>query len=521
MFVIHQSFYFRFMQVEKINFEDTDQFSSIFNDFINGRLPVLPPRTLEQFDFPEGDFPREDLVKVLKRQYGSLASETAMNNIQQLASNTTYTVTTGHQLNLATGPLYTIFKAISVINLAKALTKKHKDYHIVPVFWLASEDHDIEEVNHFNLFGKTYHWDTKQIGPVGPMKTKGIKEMLSALPEEISLLNECYAEKTMVDATRKLLHHFFGHEGLVVLDADAPELKKHFQPIVRKELDEEFSSMAVNKANEELRKQGYKIQVNPRDINLFYIENGLRGRIVRKGKEDFMVEGTKWPFSKKEMDDLVEKKPEAFSPNVLLRPVYQQLILPNIAYVGGPAEIAYWLQLPGLFKDINTYFPALVPRHFGMILNGGNLKKYKKLNLKPGDLFLRPDLLKNELLDRLAEETLNFEEEQQYINKAFDIIQRKVQQADPSLKGFVEGENKKSLKQLENIERRIRKAEEQQHLTKVKQAENLKEKLFPEGTPQERYDNIFTFYINDKDIINKLIGVFEPLDYHYYILADD
>src|SRR5699024_1121789 len=135
-------------------------------------------------------------------------------NIESLKQANTFTVTTGHQLNIFTGPLYFIYKIITVINTSKVLAKEYPDCRFVPVYWMASEDHDFEEINHFNLFGKTYRWETSQKGPVGRFSTESIQAVLDDLPEKVPLFENAYQEgKTLAAATRHYVHELFGAEG--------------------------------------------------------------------------------------------------------------------------------------------------------------------------------------------------------------------------------------------------------------------------------------------------------------------
>ena len=250
------------MKVDCIDFEKTGQFSRIFLDYINQKdslkdfyaaFPSL--ETMEALSDNYTPVNREVLVQSLHNQYeGFSVTESTNQNINLLKEENTFTVTTGHQLNLATGPLFFVFKIITTINLAKELKAKYPTKNFVPVFWMASEDHDFEEINHFYLFGKKYEWQTEQQGGVGRFSTEGIQEVLKQLPENIELLNKAYAQPTLSKATRYLVNELFGQEGLVILDADDAELKREFSSIAEKELFERKSEKAVLATSEQLDK---------------------------------------------------------------------------------------------------------------------------------------------------------------------------------------------------------------------------------------------------------------------------
>ena len=281
---------------------------------------------------------RSVLVEVLKDQYQAINDAPDFNH---LADEKTFTVTTGHQLNLLTGPLYVIFKIVSTIHLARNLKKTYPNYHFVPVYWMASEDHDWDEINHLHLFGKKIQWNTDQKGPVGRFNLAGFEEIWKELPTELPYFKECYSDSTTLsEAVRKYMHAIFGKEGLVCLDADDVRLKKLFTPVMEADLFDNTHLACVNQANKKLEELGFSPQIHAREINLFYMQDGLRERI-EKQDEHYRVLNQSIRFSESELKVELENHPERFSPNVVLRPVYQECILPNLAYLGGAAEVAY------------------------------------------------------------------------------------------------------------------------------------------------------------------------------------
>ncbi|WP_421874648.1 bacillithiol biosynthesis cysteine-adding enzyme BshC [Marinoscillum sp.] len=518
------------MKLETVNFDETECFAPIFLDYINQQDALKPfynafP-SIENFDEliktrRLSDDHRAILVHVLNRQYGALDNHEAVDfNIHSLGNDKTFTVTTGHQLNIFTGPLYFIYKIVTVINACKALKAKYPDYHFVPVYWMASEDHDLEEISHFHLFGKDYKWETDQKGPVGRMKPHSLNSVIDQLPEEVPLFEQAYLDHdTLADAVRYYVNELFGDQGLVVLDADNPKLKRLFSSVIEREIFENTSNGLVEQKSQELDAAGYKNQAFSREINFFYMEKGLRERIVKEG-DQFKVLNTDKVFSAAEMEALIKTNPECFSPNVIMRPLYQETILPNLAYCGGPAEVAYWLQLKGVFDHYKTFFPALLPRVFSMIVNKANEKKVEKLNLTSKDIFKSAHVLKEEYLKKHGENGFGLEEERAELAKVFEKIKSKAETIDGSLTGFIGAEGAKGFKSLDNISKRLKKAEENNNETAMSQIDNIKDKLFPNGGLQERHDNFLNFYLNHPEFIQELLEKFDAFDFRFHVLHD-
>ena len=386
---------------------------------------------------------------------------------------------------------------------------------------MASEDHDYKEISHFNLFGKQYTWETDQQGAVGRFDPKSIKTLIDKLPEKPDLFIQAYlGHDTLADATRYYVNKLYGSQGLVVLDADYPALKEKFKNIMKDDLLHHTAGDLVKNTTDKLISLGYKPQAFPRDINLFYLNNNLRERIVKEDGK-YIVKNTSISFTENEILSLLDKHPEKFSPNVILRPVCQEQILPNLAYIGGPAEVSYWLQLKPVFEHYKIAFPILVPRNFAMILNKTVIKRIKKLEIKPEEFFLNKKSLKNIYLKQHGSGSLEIPKEKQMIIDAFGEIKTKAGIIDQSLKGFAGAEMSKVLKSLDNIEKRMQKAEEKKQETGLKQLEQLEERLFPDSNLQERTDNFLSFWLNDLSFLSKLQQALEPLDFHFYILFDD
>jgi bacillithiol biosynthesis cysteine-adding enzyme BshC len=525
------------MNTQLFDFAQTGAFSALFLDYIQGQPKLqdfygLKP-SIENFaaqieqkkNSYSSEF-RQVLFQTIQNQYQSI-NLPAPQNLELILQENTFTVTTGHQLNIFTGPLYFIYKIITTINLSEALKKQYPQYNFLPVYWLASEDHDFAEINHFHLFGKKYTWESEQSGAVGRFKTESISSLLAEVPEKPDFFAQAYQNNaTLSEATRYLAHHLFPNSGLICLDADEKSLKSLFSPIIAQEIlhinEAKTSFQAVKETSEKLENQGYKTQVNPREINFFYMDSTLRERLVKdETTENYQVLNTSLGFQKKEIAEIIEKTPEKFSPNVILRPLYQEWILPNLAYIGGPGELAYWLQLKGVFDLYQTPFPILMPRNFALIINKTNLKKQQKLGISNTDIFLSAQKLKEKFVETNSQVKFDIKAENEAISQLFDQILQKAGLVDKSLEGFVGAEKQKTLKSIENIEKRLEKAEEQKLDTEIKQLLAFKDKLFPEGDLQERVDNLLNFYLNQPDFIDFLRQTFDPFSFKFYLLQEN
>lgn len=518
------------MKVEKIDLGEINNFSPIFLDYLQGeprlkKFYYLAPekenfkQMIQSLNFTK-DW-RIKLSEVLGQQYSNIKiSKKVEDNIQALKDENSFTITTGHQLNIFTGPLYFIYKIITTINTARQLKEAFPEYHFIPVYWMASEDHDFEEINHFNLFGKTYSWNSDQKGAVGKFDPQDIEEIFNSIPEYPEIFKKAYLNHdTLADATRYLVNELFGEEGLIIVDGDNRILKSEISPLIKEELIHNHAHNLVQKTSSELGSLGYKLQVTPREINLFYLDKNVRERIVKD--HDYQVLNTNIKLSEKEILLLVEEAPEKFSPNVILRPLYQEMVLPNLAYVGGPAEMAYWLQLKPLFDHYKVSFPILMPRNFGLIINKNVTKKIFKNNLSVKDLFLDLQSLKTKFIKENSENVIALDHEKDVLNQVFQSILHKGLAVDQSLEGMIGAESAKTLKGLENIEKKLRKAEEQKQETAIKQIENIKEKLFPGDGLQERKENILNFYINNPAILSFLMNNLEPFDFRFHVVIEN
>jgi len=513
------------MQHKSYPLETLHSFSSLLIDYLSGKdalqnLYGNSPR-LDSFENQielKSDFSaskRNTLVKVLKKQYDG--TDISL-NIDALLEEKTFTVTTGHQLNLFTGPLYVIYKMVSTINLAKKLKQKFPDYHFVPVYWMATEDHDWDEINHFHCFGKKYTFETDQKGPVGRFTLEQMPEFLASFPEKVELFEKAYlTSKTLADAVRMYMHSLFPKEELICMDADDPELKQEFISVMEADLIHFKHLDLVNEKNQVLEKGGYKPQIYAREINFFYLEKGFRERIeFQNGRYKVVHSSIEWTTEELQVE--INQHPEKFSPNVVLRPLYQEVILPNLAYLGGGAEVAYWLQLKGIFDAHQVPYPILLPRNFALVLTPKHQQRIQKLALPVQDLFLDDITMKKKFVEDHSDKILNFQAEQSLIYPIIQQVLSKIALVDKTLEATVLAEQHKWMSGLENLEKRMKKAEERNQEIHVQQLLTLKSKLFPEGHWQERHDNLLNFYVDYPHLIQDLLTIFDPLNFELYVL---
>ena len=529
------------METDSISYQKSGYFNSLIIDYLNektelkelyNRFPKLEnfkdqiEEKSKQFDSNN----RNILVNALDNQYnGFQISEQTKNNITSLSNSNTYTITTGHQLNLFTGPLYFLYKIISTINLCKKLKEKHPEHNFIPVYWMATEDHDFEEINHFNYKDVKIKWNKKSNCPVGRIKTEGIENIFKSFELELGtgeignylkdLFEKSYLKNsTLSHATRFMVNALFGNEGLVIIDGDDSALKRLFIPIIKNELTERKSFYEISKTNDRL-KNSYDLSVNPREINLFYIEDTIRERIIFE-KNEFKVNNTKLTFSENEILNLVETNPEKFSPNVVLRPVYEEVILPNLCYIGGGGEIAYWLQLKSVFDIYGVTFPILLIRNSVVLITEKQNKKANKLQVTWNDLFCKQTNLITLKTHELSKLPIDFSELKYNLSQQFEKLLQITTQTDTSFLGAVKAQEKKQIKGLENLEKRLLKAEKRIHAEKLNQIMLLQNELFPNQTLQERSINFSEFYIKSNGtLIEKLIETLDPLEFNFTIIT--
>ena len=528
------------MPTDCISYQTSGYFSKLIQDYLDQKSELKPLYnhfpTLENFqkqiaektaNFDNNN--RIPLVETLKKQYQNIeVSNSTKQNIELLALENTFSITTGHQLNLFSGPLYFLYKIISTINLTKELKAKYPSHNFVPIYWMATEDHDFEEINYFNFKGKKFRWNKESNGPVGRLSTEGLAEFFEIYALELgsstnaNVLKKLFADAylkhdNLADATRFLANSLFADYGLVILDADDAHLKRAFIPYVKEELEKQTSYKAVQKTIEQLA--AYTVQVNPREINLFYIEDHLRERIIFEN-DKYFVNNTKISFSKEEIFKLLESNPEKFSPNVIMRPLYQEIILPNLCYIGGGGEIAYWLELKSFFDAVKITFPMLLVRNSVLLTTEKQLKKADQLNLSWKDLFTKQEKLVNTITHKISTFPIDLTPQKDILKTQFQYLYELADQTDKSFSGAVKAQEIKQTKGLENLEKRLLKAQKRKLHNQLQRVIDLQCELFPNNSLQERQTNFSEFYLEKgEELVPLLLENLKPLEMNFNIIT--
>lgn len=528
-------------KVTHVPFQKTGYFSSLMCDYLDGKESIKSYYSNEpniegfknQIEQKRSSFSLENrhvLVNALKEQYQKVnASEETKNNIELLALENTFTVTTGHQLNLFTGPLYFLYKIISTINLCEDLKSVYPKENFVPIYWMATEDHDFDEINYFNFKGAKVVWNREDGGAVGRFSTKGLEEVFEEFSSYLgtsrnatylkNLFSKAYLDNdNLADATRFLANELFAEYGLVIVEADNAELKSLLKPYVKKDLLEQISYQNVIKTNETLG-ENYKIQVNPREINLFYLTDDLRERIVFED-DLYKVNNTDVTFTKDEILQEADSFPERFSPNVIMRPLYQEVILPNLCYIGGGGELAYWFELKSYFDAVAIPFPILLLRNSVLISTLKQQQKMEKLEISIEEIFKKQQvLIKDKVLEN-SQLDYQFSETRTQLEKQFKELRKVAEETDNSFIGAVNAQEIKQLKGLDNLEKRLLRAEKKNQKDRVERMIELQNQLFPNQSLEERQRNFSDYYLEyGSDLIPVLKKSLKPLQLEFTVLT--
>jgi len=497
-------------QTHHLSYPDTHSFSQLVYHYLDHAEALKPfyrfqpgnagvKEAMEQRKFSSEN--RAALIAELNRHYNNLREvhPAVKKNLELLAKNNCFTVCTAHQPNIFTGHLYFVYKILHAIKLAVELKGKFPDKEFVPVYFMGSEDADLDELGEVHIEGEKRKWQTDQAGAVGRMK---VDKTLLAMIEQIagsievhphgkevtSLLRRNYVLGVSVEqATFTLVNELFGKYGLIILLPDTAGIKQLFLPVMERELKEQFSAKAVE---ETLRNypEPFRLESFGREINLFYLDENGRNRIEKHG-DDFWVVNTGKQFRLSEILEDIRLHPERFSPNVILRPVLQEAILPNVAFIGGGGELAYWLRLKNVFEDAGIDFPVLILRNSYLLINKKYGALYHKLGLNIPTLFKEEKLIADDWVKRNADVRLTFEKEKDELFQLYSQLQQQAGLVDVTLAGYGETIKILALKKIASLEKKMLRAEKRKHDAALRQIHTLKTGLFPGGL-QERVENI-------------------------------
>ena len=500
---------------EQVAYPLTGYFSNLVSDYLEANQKLTPFYThTPDIDGVKAaiaardsfNTPRIALVNALNKQYETVkASDLVTANIQSLANIKTYTVTTAHQPNLFTGPLYFIYKIAHTIALSRSLEKQVPGAKFVPVYYMGSEDADLDELGFVNIGGQKLVWQTKQTGAVGRMLVD--VELLSLIKliegqigvsvhgiAWVNLLKQSFTiGKTIAQATFEIVDHLFGAYGLVVVQPDSQALKSLFTGVIEKELTTGFSNNAVQQTIKNLSVH-YKVQAAGRAINLFYLQGNKRERIVQTDA-GYEVTALGLSFTKDQILTDVKNNPVNYSPNVILRGVFQETILPNVAFIGGGGELAYWLELKEVFADAAVPFPVLLLRNSFLLVPAKQALQLQKMHINTVNLFKgRPQVIIDSFVKANSVHHLQINTQIAAIEAQYALIKEQAAAIDVSLVDHIEALTHKQAQKLLQVQKKMLRAEKRKYEVEQQQITKIMEQLFPGGSLQERTENIADWY---------------------------
>jgi bacillithiol synthase len=532
-----------FPSLTYLPYSDTGYFSHLVNDYLNAQPDIIPFYTYApnaagitaaikaRQAYPVN---RTTLTDILSKQYAALEKhEKVVHNLQLLKEENTFTICTAHQPNLLTGYLYFIYKIIHAIKLAEELKKLHPDKNFVPVYYMGSEDNDLDELGTFRFNGDKYVWDGNgQTGAVGRMNTAGLKPMLNDLFKLFGppgancerlekMLTDAYLKHdTVGTATHFLVNELFGQYGLIILNPDETAFKQAILPILKDDLLHQTAHSIVTAQIEKLSVH-YKAQAQPRPINLFYLADQLRERIEKKGNK-WVVLNTDIEWDEAALMAELEQHPECFSPNVILRGIFQESILPDVAFIGGGSEVAYWLQLKPLFEHYKVFYPAILLRQSVLWIEPVQAKLRNKLQLTIPEIFKPEAELVKHYIGRHSTDNWQTSTESIAIEQILNELKQKATLLDPTLKGSSEAVTTKIKYQLQVLEKKMLRAEKKKMQTQLLRITGLRTSIFPNNSLQERIENFAGYFLqHGYSFFDVLKDAMQPLRAEFLIVENN
>ncbi len=468
------------------------------------------------------------LIDVITKQYESLNLRSPQRQIDLLKEGNTFTVCCAHQPNLMGGPMYTIVKIAATIALAKKLSTQFPKFNFVPVYYIGSEDHDVQELNHLFIQNDKIEWNVDTKGAFGSSPCEGSAEILQQIQDKLAqhpftptlytILSNAYASKnTMAQASFTLMHELFKEQGLLCLDANNHALKESFVPVIQEELfcETAHNTLEQDRKNWELK---YPIAVEFRPINLFYLDANKRSRIIRNTDASFTTADGSMHWSEEELRNLTKTKPEAFSPNAVLRPVYQEWILPNIAFVGGGSEVAYWKQVYPIFEKYKTPYPAVQLRNSISFIDTKFEKRTAQLAYTWEKWFLEEEQLIQEII---AKSGIEWSKESALFQSLSNALETKSASIDKGLETATGAAIAQINKAMEGLEKKWTQAIKRKEEDQINAIKKGKQHLQPNGILQERRESFLPFIAKyGFDIIPQLITAFENSDSSKFLLIN-
>ena len=527
------------VRVDQLSFRESGQFAPRDVAYAEGdatllRFAAAPPKLASFAEIIERrrahPVDRETLVQVLTDQYKAYGVKPPA-NLVRLKEEDVFTVVTAHQASLFLGPLYYVYKILSAVALAKTLTDAHDDLTVVPVFVLGAEDHDLDEIDHLFVNGERIHWSTDQAGATGTMQLAGIESALDAVAvqlgdslaarEVVAQLRRVYRpERSLGEATGAYVAELFAPYGVVVANLNNERLKANFRSVIEREVLGQESVALVEATQKQLADAGFGAQAHAREINFFYLQPGRRDRIERN-LEGFTVLGTELSFTLEEMQAEITAHPERFSPNVVTRPLLQEASLPNLAYVGGGGELAYWLERKTQFANFGLPFPILVRRDSAWWIEGQYVRLLEKIGLEASDLLGDLDALLRRYVLAHSETDLNFDEHRDKIREMLTDISGRAAAVDPTLRQQPLALGAEIDRRLDALQTRLVRSLKRQQERDVDRIREVHRALLPGGGLQERRESFLPLYVRyGAGLFDVLLRHFDPLDMRLKIFRE-
>lgn len=490
-------------------------------------------RFLEENFNPEQRF---RLRAQLNKQQSNLAwSEAQLQHLDWLSDSKTFVVSTAHQPSFLGGPAYIPVKIASSIALCRQLSEWFPTYRFVPVHWLGSEDHDFDELGKTQFLGQLMQWNAQAGGPVGRIALGDWEESRNQI--EASLLHKPFgswalatlkqaflSEYTLAQAMRVWLNELFSKEGLLVIDGDDAVLKQQFVPFMQREFRESMALPELQRGAHRFIDAGLEPPLFGREINLFHLTHERRDRLEPLSDGRWKTKSGSLTLSREEGAQFVAETPLAWSPNAVLRPLYQEVILPEVAFVGGGAEIAYWTQLQETFTKAGLQQPLLVLRSSLGWVESSVWKKAERAGFEEAWLGRKFQSWEEEVLkvSGLEAQLSIMEEVAGRMQAAYQQISGLVQEVDPTLTGAAEAERQKAMNGLEGLKAKLKKAHKQKQEVQLRQLKALYDKLFPNDKLQEREESIVPALAQwGPDWIALLIRHLNPIETEFLLLVDE
>lgn len=451
-------------------------------------------------------------LEVFNQSFG--AGENTLNNIERLKSDESLVVVTGQQMTLYGGPLYTVYKTLTAISTAKQY-EKLLNRPVVPVFWLADEDHDAEEISRIGLFDndelKTceVEFQNSEIRS-GELALDSVIQQLKACIQDSlyetdfskdlwQLLDKCYHPENNVSTSfGSLLLNLFDNHGLVLAGSNSEIVKNETADLLAQSVEKrEEIYNTLSAITQKLIDVGYHGQVHLSDSNLFYITEKNHRVKLQYAKGNWSIEESDLSWTTEELKDDIKKHPNRFSPNVFLRPVMQDRFLPVITYVGGPAEVAYYAQMKGMYEVFDQKMPQILPRFSATIIESSIDRIFEKLPFTLEEYHQRIEDLESQFISQ--SDTPDIEKIfDDWKSKAKDITDDKkkiIAEIDPTLESSAGKATAAYFTELDKLKGKIYRSLKQQEQTQLDRISRIQSNLFPGGNLQER-EIAFIYFLN-------------------------